>query len=83
MQNLYWKFEFIRLSYLNSKGVWLWRGVDMPAEMKEHPSYEYHQYTRLDIKNEGHFALVRDFWTQFEEEQNVDGLKVRHAVYFK
>jgi hypothetical protein len=55
----------------------------MPAEMKEHPSYEYHQYTRLDIKNEAHFSLVRDYWTRFEEEHVVDGLKVRHAVYFK
>lgn len=33
---------------LDIKGVWLWRGDGIPEEMKEHISFEYYTFTRLD-----------------------------------
>jgi elongation factor 1-gamma len=26
---------------LEIRGVWVWRGLDHPMELKEHPSYDY------------------------------------------
>ena len=29
---------------LEIKGLFMWRGVDIPNEMKEHDSFEYHKF---------------------------------------
>lgn len=33
---------------LDIEGCWLWRGTEIPQELKEHPSFEYHFVTKLD-----------------------------------
>ncbi len=33
---------------LEVQGVWVWRGVGIPQEVKELPNYEYHTWTKLD-----------------------------------
>lgn len=40
------------------RGCWLWRGTEIPEEMKEHPSFEYHTVERLDINNEEHKKIL-------------------------
>lgn len=29
----------------------MWRGTEKPAEILDHPSYEYHNFTKLDWKD--------------------------------
>ena len=69
---------------LEIRGVWLWRGTEIPQEMKDHPSFEYHKFTKLDHNNEADKKKVTEFWTGIEEDVSVvDGLKARTVKYFK
>lgn len=68
---------------LEIRGVWVWRGNDHPAELKEVPAYEYHTYERLDPTKEEHRNLVQQFWTGLEEGIVVDGLVSKTVKYFK
>jgi len=47
---------------LDIKGAWLWRGVDIPFEIKDHVSYEYNFFTKLDITKEEDRKYVEDMW---------------------
>jgi len=69
---------------LEVRGVWVWRGTEIPAEIKDLDSYEYHKFTKLDPNNEADKKKVTEFWAGLnEDEDTVDGLKVRTVKYFK
>lgn len=36
---------------LEIRGCWLWRGTDIPNEMKEHPNFEYYTFKKADPSN--------------------------------
>lgn len=36
------------------RGMWVWRGLEHPQEIKDLPNYEYHTYERMDHTNEAH-----------------------------
>jgi len=40
------------------KSVYLWRGTEIPLEWKDHQSYEYHNFEKLDHTNPAHKQLV-------------------------
>jgi len=44
---------------LEIRGLFLWRGLEEPAEIKEHVSYEYHKFTKLEFND----AKTRDLVT--------------------
>lgn len=70
--------------YLEVKGVWLWRGQGHPAEMKEHPSYEWHKFKQLDNEKAEDRQILEDYWCKMTEDEDVvEGLKVRDCKYFK
>jgi elongation factor 1-gamma len=61
-------------------GVWLFRGQDIPAEMKEeNPDAEYYTWKRVDINTDAGKAKVKEY---FLGEQ-VNGKKVLDRRYFK
>eukprot|EP00828_Plagiopyla_frontata_P014490 TRINITY_DN18_c0_g1_i2.p1 TRINITY_DN18_c0_g1~~TRINITY_DN18_c0_g1_i2.p1 ORF type:complete len:355 (-),score=72.93 TRINITY_DN18_c0_g1_i2:75-1139(-) len=71
---------------LEIRGVWLWRGTDIPQEMKEAPSFEFHTVKKLDIKkNPDHLKLLEQYWLNLdaEKEPQVEGLTARTVKYFK
>lgn len=68
---------------LDVGGVYVWRGVGEPAEVKELDQYEYHIWTKLDEKNEEHKKKVKEFWTNLKEGDIVEGKTVQAAKYFK
>lgn len=39
-------------------GVWMWRGLEIPSEWKEHQSYDYFTFTKMDPKKEADQALA-------------------------
>jgi len=43
---------------LEIRGVWLWRGTEIPNEIKELDSFEYHTWDRLDVNNAEHKKLI-------------------------
>ena len=43
---------------LDIKGVWIFRGLEMPQEAKDHPQFEYMQPRKMDINNADDLALI-------------------------
>jgi elongation factor 1-gamma len=69
---------------LEIRGLWLWRGVEIPLEMKEHPSFEFHKLFKLNVESEADRNVINQYWlNQTEDESVVEGLVARTLVYFK
>lgn len=63
------KWSFGRMCILGTeqkqeiKGVFMWRGQDIPQECKDHPSFEYYKTTKMDILNKPEdLAELRRYW---------------------
>ena len=65
------------------EGAWMWRGTDIPLEWKEHQSFEYFNFTKLDHNNEEHRQLIADYWLKLNEGDIVEGKPVFEAKWFK
>lgn len=69
---------------LEISGVWLFDSADVPAEMHENPSFEYHDKRKLDLTNADDLQLLRDNWTKIvDDESVVGGLTLRAFGSFK
>ena len=64
------------------KGVWLFRGLEIPQEMKDNDLYEYITFTKLDHTKEADKKLVHDYWTKLNENDEVEGRKCADVDYF-
>ena len=64
------------------RGVWMWRGTDIPNEMKEHDNFPYMTIRKLDINKEEDKQLVNDYWTKLNETDQVEGRFAADAEYF-
>jgi elongation factor 1-gamma len=54
-------------------GVWLWRGVGIPQEAKDHPQFEYYKTRQMDIfNNPEDDKLIRQFWGAEYEDTIMD-----------
>lgn len=49
------------------QGVWMFRGQDIPQMMKEHPSYEYNLWKKLDHTNAADKTLIEDYFCNDDE----------------
>ncbi|CDU20187.1 hypothetical protein YYC_00410 [Plasmodium yoelii 17X] len=76
LENNFSKYSFAVISVLGEnknydiEGVWLFRGTEIPFEMKDHPSFEYHIFKKLDINNSDDKKLVEDYWCSKEVISN-------------
>lgn len=69
---------------LEIRGVWMWRGTEIPFEVTDHPSYEYNKYTRLSHEKAEDRKLLEDYWCNTKEDvDKVEGLTVIEAKAFK
>jgi len=48
------------------QGVWMYRGQEIPQEMKEHPSFEYHTFKKLDHTKSDDKKVIEDYWCNFD-----------------
>ena len=64
------------------RGVWMFRGLEIPQEMKDNDLYEYITFTRLDPNKEEDKKLVHDYWTKLDENDEVEGRKCADVSYF-
>jgi len=54
------------------QGVWMFRGLEIPAEIKEHPSYEYYTFKKLNpIDNPQDKKLVEEYWCSMEQAEGL------------
>ena len=65
------------------KGVWMMRGKELPAEIKECDYYDYLVITKLDPNKAEDKNLVHDYWTKLNEEDVVEGEKAADVEYFQ
>jgi len=65
------------------KGVWMWRGLEIPEEIKEHDNYEYMTIKKLDPLNENDKKFITEYWLHLTPGEVVDGTPVCEVVYFK
>ena len=67
---------------LEIEGVWMFRGLEVPFEMKDHPQFEYYKSRKLDITNEEDRKLISEFWT-VKADGKVRGLTYQEGKYHK
>ena len=65
------------------KGVFVWRGTEIPFEIKDHVSGDYFKYTKLDHTKEEDRKLVEDYWVNLDEGIVVDGSPIYNVQYIR
>lgn len=69
---------------LEIRGIWMWRGTEIPFEVKDHPSYEYNQFKKLDHTKPEDRKLLEDYWCGTKvDEDKCEGLTCRDYKAFK
>ena len=61
----------------------MWRGTEIPMEWKDHPSYDYFTFNKMDPKNQADQKLAEEYWLNLKEDQTVEGKPVFDADWFK
>ena len=64
------------------RGMWMFRGKEIPQEMKDNDLYEYLTFRRIDINKPEDKQLVHDYWTKLNETDEVEGRKCADVEYF-
>ena len=64
------------------RGCWMFRGTEIPQEMKDNDLYEYLTFRKLDINKPEDKQLVHDYWTKLNETDEVEGIKCADVEYF-
>ena len=67
---------------LEIKGVFLFRGTEIPLWMEEHPQLEYYKPKKLDPKKEEDVKLAVEYFCK-REGDSAEGQKVQTQVYYK
>ena len=49
-------------------GIWMWRGTEIPMEWKEHPSYDYFTFEKLDQKNPEVQNETAQYWLNLNQD---------------
>ncbi|EDO06049.1 Elongation factor 1 gamma conserved domain family protein [Babesia bovis T2Bo] len=61
-------------------GVWLIKGKDLPPSVTEHPSFEFHTFSKLDVTNENDRKIITDY---FCAEDSIGGVLIADAKVWK
>ena len=63
------------------RGVWLWRGNEIPKEIKENDYFKYLTIKKLTNDNNDK-NLVNEYWTKTNKGNKVDGRALADFTYF-
>ena len=64
------------------RGVWLWRGNEIPNEIKENDYFKYMTIKKLNCDNNDDRQLVNDYWTKVNKGNKVDGRNLAAFSYY-
>lgn len=67
---------------LDIKGVWMWKGHEIPEAMNDHPQFEYYNTKKLDIDNETDRAYIKEMWCA-KDGPLKDGTPIQNWKYQK
>jgi len=65
------------------KGVWLWRGLNVPQFLLDNPQFEYYDRVTLDPSNPKDKERIYNYWLNLKEGDEVEGLKAVDVITFK
>ena len=65
---------------LEIEGIWMWQGLEIMAEMKDHPTFEYYEAKKLDTSNDKDRKLIMDFWMK-RPEQEIAGRMCHRRIH--
>ena len=69
---------------LDIKGVWCFRGTELPQEAKDHPQFEYMQTRKMDLNDPKDVELIAQHWGAKEGEgETCEGLPVVVSAWHK
>ena len=64
------------------RGVWLWRGTEIPKEIKENDYFSYMTIKNLKSDNDKDRQLVKDYWTKTNKGNKVDEKILEDFSYY-
>ena len=64
------------------RGLWLWRGNEIPNEIKENDYYTYMTITKLNSDNNDDRKLVNEYWTKVNKGNKVNGRNLVEFTYY-
>ena len=64
------------------RGMWMFRGHEIPQEMKDNDNFEYMTFRKMDTNNEADKQLIHDYWTKVNETDEVEGRLAADVDYF-
>ena len=65
------------------KGVWMWKGMEIPEEIKQNEYFDYLDIKQLECdKNIEDKKLVEKFWIKCNKGDEIDGKIVEDVSYF-
>ena len=64
------------------RGIWMWRGNEIPKEIKENEYFNYLTIKKLGSDNDKDKKLIEDYWTKCNKGDKVDDRKVEECTYF-
>ena len=64
------------------RGIWMWRGEEIPKEIKENEYFKYLTIKKLDSDDDKDKKLIEDYWIKSNKGDNVDERKVEECTYF-
>ena len=64
------------------RGLWMFRGKEIPKEIKENEYFNYLTIKQLSNENDKDKKLVEDYWTKCNKGDKVDEKKVEEVTYF-
>lgn len=67
---------------LDIQGVWMWRGLEIPQQLIDHPQFEYYNTKKLDIDNPEDQAYIKDIWCA-KDGPLADGTAIQNWCYQK
>ena len=60
----------------------MWRGKEIPKEIKESDYYDYMTIRKLDCNVKEDVELINDYWTKLDERDKVQGRFAADCRYF-
>jgi len=67
---------------LRIRGVWMWKGKDIPKEMKEIDCYDSMTIRNLDHNCKEDVKLVNDYWIKVNKSDKIQGRYAADCSYF-
>lgn len=64
------------------RGVWIWRGTEIPKEIQENDYFKYMTIKNLKSDNNNDKELIKEYWTKINKKNRVEGRELADFTYY-